>query len=543
MADAFFKIPVPVNEPILSYAPGTSERAKLQANLNRLLAEEIEIPLMIGGKEVRTGNMGEVRLPHDHNRIIARYHKAGPTEVEMAIAAAGAAWREWQAMAWHARAAVFLRAAEILVCRYHTLQNAVTMLGQSKTPHQSEIDAVCETADFWRFNPYFMETVMQPQPGSPLGMWNMVEQRALEGFVFAVSPFNFTSIAANLPSAPAMMGNTVVWKPASSGVYPAHLLMRIYNEAGLPPGVINLVMGSGAEVGNPVLAHQNLAGVHFTGSTEVFRDVYRMLGQNISHYKSYPRVVGETGGKDFLIAHASADIEALVTAMMRGAFEYQGQKCSALSRAYIPDTLWPAVSRAVIEQAESIKMGDVSDFTNFMGAVIDAGAFQRISSYIEYARASSTAQIIAGGQCDDRVGYFIRPTVVQVTDPRHRLMEEEIFGPVLTVYVYPEKEYAETLRLCDVTSPYGLTGSVFANDRLAIQQACTALRYAAGNFYINDKPTGAVVGQQPFGGARASGTNDKAGAVQNLLRWVSPRTVKETFCPPREYRYPYMMED
>jgi 1-pyrroline-5-carboxylate dehydrogenase len=542
MSNAIFQVPVPVNEPVSDYAPGTSERAQLKNALREIAGQQIEIPLVIGGEEVRTGDTGRAVMPHDHGHLLATYHKAGADQVQRAIEAANAAWPEWSRMPWEDRAAIFLKAADILTCRRRAEINAAAMLDLSKTAHQSEIDAVAELADFWRFNPYYMMQIMQPQPGSVPSVWNMTEQRPLEGFVFAATPFNFASIAGNLPAAPAMMGNTVVWKPASSAVYIAYQIMRVLEEAGLPPGVVNFIPGDGAAVGDPVLAHPDLAGVHFTGSTRVFQSIWQKVGTNISRYRSYPRIVGETGGKDFVFAHASADVPALVTALIRGAFEYQGQKCSAASRAYIPDNLWPDVRDGLLAELNSIKVGDVADLTNFMGAVIDAAAFAKIVDYIELAKSSSETDILAGGGYDDRVGYFIEPTLVLTRNPRHRLMEEEIFGPVLTLYVYPESEYEETLHLCDTTSPYGLTGSIFAQDRRAVHKATNVLRHAAGNFYINDKPTGAVVGLQPFGGSRASGTNDKAGSPLNLQRWVSPRTIKESFCPPTDYRYPYMVE-
>jgi 1-pyrroline-5-carboxylate dehydrogenase len=542
MSNAIYQVPVPVNEPVFDYAPGTPERALLKNALRELAAQPIEIPLLIGGEEVRTGNTGQAVMPHNHGHVLATYHKAGAAEVHQAIEASNEAWQEWSRMPWEARAAVFLKAADILTCRRRAEVNAAAMLDLSKTAHQSEIDAVAELADFWRFNPYYMMQIMQPQPGNAPSVWNMTEQRPLEGFIFAATPFNFASIAGNLPSAPAMMGNTVLWKPASSAVYTAWWIMRILQDAGLPPGVINFLPGDGAAVGDPVLAHPDLAGVHFTGSTGVFQGIWRTVGQNIGHYRAYPRLVGETGGKDFVVAHTSADAPALVTALVRGAFEYQGQKCSAASRAYIPQGLWPDVRDGLLAELSSLRVGDVRDFSNFMGAVIDAGAYKKIVEYIELARSSPETEILAGGEYDDSVGYFIQPTVVLAQNPRHRLMEEEIFGPVLTVYVYPDDEYTETLRLCDATSPYGLTGAVFAQDRRAAHQAVHALRHAAGNFYINDKPTGAVVGLQPFGGGRASGTNDKAGSPLNLERWVTPRTIKENFCPPTDYRYPFMGE-
>jgi 1-pyrroline-5-carboxylate dehydrogenase len=540
VSNSIFQVPVPQNEPVFDYAPGTPERSELKNALRELSAKQVEIPLIVGGEEVRTGDTGQVVMPHAHGHVLGVYHKAGEAEVKRAVVAAKAAWQEWSRLDWAARAAIFLKAAEILTCRRRAGMNAVAMLDLSKTAHQSEIDAIAEQADFWRFNPYYMMQIMQPQPGSIPSVWNMTEQRPLEGFVFAATPFNFASIAGNLPSAPAMMGNTVVWKPASSAVYTAYHIMQIFQEAGLPPGVINFLPGDGAAVGGPILAHPDLAGIHFTGSTRVFQGIWQTVGANISRYRTYPRIVGETGGKDFVVAHASADVPALITGLLRGAFEYQGQKCSAASRAYIPDSLWPAVRDGLLSEISSVKVGDVRDFANFVGAVIDVGAYQKIVGYVELARESFETEILAGGEYDDSEGYFLQPTLVLTENPRHRLMEEEIFGPVLTVYVYPEAEYEETLRLCDATSPYGLTGAIFAQDRLAIQRATEVLRHAAGNFYINDKPTGAVVGLQPFGGSRASGTNDKAGSPLNLQRWVTPRTIKESFCPPTDYRYPYM---
>jgi len=543
MSNAIFKIPEPQNESVLSYAPGTPERREIKNKLEEMYRTDMEVPLFIGGKEVRTGTMGDLRPPHDHRHLLGRYHIGGRQEVEKAVQAARHAWPSWHSLPWHARAAIFLKAAEILTGKYRALFNAATMLGQSKTVHQSEIDSICETADFWRFNPFFMMNIMQPQPGSPAGAWNMIEHRPLEGFVFAVSPFNFTAIAANLVSAPAMMGNTVVWKPASTAIYSAHLLVRIYREAGLPDGVINMVPGSGSEISDEALKYPDLAGIHFTGSTEVFSQIWKKVSERLTAYHGYPRLVGETGGKDFVFAHASAEVESLAAALIRGAFEYQGQKCSAASRAYIPESLWPKLSRLLTEQMREIKVGDVRDFSNFLGAVIDRKAFDRIKGFLDFAKSCPETEILSGGECDDREGYFIRPTLVLTANPHNRMMEEEIFGPVLTVFVYPDAEFRETLEICNRTSPYALTGSIFARDRLAIQEACVLLRYAAGNFYINDKPTGAAVGQQPFGGSRASGTNDKSGFTYNLLRWTSPRTIKETFCPPADYRYPFMNEE
>jgi 1-pyrroline-5-carboxylate dehydrogenase len=535
-----YRIPKPVNEPVRQYPPGSPERASLKAKLAAMRSQEIEIPLIIGGKEVRTGRMGTCVMPHRHGHVLARYHKAGPKEVAMAIEAALAAHRSWSRMPWQERAAIFLKAAELLAGPWRDTLNAATMLGQSKTVFQAEIDSACEIIDFWRYNPYFMQQIYDDQPFSPLGQWNRVEYRPLEGFVFAVTPFNFTSIGANLPTSPALMGNTVVWKPASTAVYSAYFTYKLLEEAGLPPGVINLLVGSGGEVGNPVLASEHLAGLHFTGSTATFQAMWRTIAENLPRYRSYPRVVGETGGKDFVFAHPSADVPALVTALVRGAFEYQGQKCSAASRAFIPSSLWPEVKEQLLAQVGEIRVGDVEDFRNFMGAVIDEAAFDNIVSYIEFARTSPEAEILAGGTYDKSEGYFIQPTVVLAKSPELKLMKEEIFGPVLTVFVYPDQQLEEALDLCDKGSPYALTGSIFAQDRQAIAFMTERLRDAAGNFYINDKPTGAVVGQQPFGGARASGTNDKAGSMWNLIRWVSPRAIKETFVPPRHFAYPFM---
>ncbi len=540
--NGIIKIPRPSNEPVYSYAPGTHEKEALKKQLEKMLGEKIEIPLIIGGKEVKTGNFADCRCPHNHKHLLGRYHKAGPKELDLAVKEAKKAWKNWSEMSWTSRAAIFLRAAELLATKYRHVLNASTMLGQSKTAHQAEIDSACELIDFYRFNPYYMSQIYAQQPDSSAETWNYMEYRALEGFVFAVTPFNFTSIAGNLPTSPAMMGNTVLWKPASSAVYSAYFLQLLWKEAGLPDGVINFIPGPGRYIGDPVLEKPELAGVHFTGSTSVFQGMWKTIGANLMNYKSYPRIVGETGGKDFVFVHASADPEAVVIGLLRGAFEYQGQKCSAASRAYIPSNLWPAIKDGLLKEVGTIKMGDVTDFTNFMGAVIDKAAFDSIVEYIEYAKKSKEADIIQGGTYDDSKGYFIEPTLVVVTDPKHKLMEEEIFGPVLTIYVYPEAKYKETMKVCDSTSPYGLTGSIFANDRTAIDEAFVALRHAAGNFYINDKPTGAVVSQQPFGGARGSGTNDKAGSYLNLLRWVSARAVKENLNPPKDYRYPFMQE-
>ncbi|ABC80606.1 L-glutamate gamma-semialdehyde dehydrogenase [Anaeromyxobacter dehalogenans] len=542
MSNGAFRIPDPRNEPVLSYAPGAPERAALKARLTELSSRELEIPLVIGGREVRTGRIAEVRVPHRHGQRLARFHQAGPAEVQAAIEAALQARKTWSAMPPHDRAAVLLKAADLLAGPWRQTLNAATMLGQSKTPYQAEIDAACEIIDFWRWNPHFMERIHHDQPVSPPGQWNRTEYRALEGFVFAVTPFNFTSIAANLPTAPALMGNTVVWKPASSAIYSAWHVMKLLEAAGLPPGVINFVPGPGRAVGDPALASADLAGLHFTGSTGVFQQMWRTIGENLPRYHGYPRIVGETGGKDFVFVHPSADVDAAATALVRGAFEYQGQKCSAASRAYVPESLWPQLRERLLGMVAELKMGEVEDFTTFMGAVIDRGAFDSIRKHIGVARSSSQAKILAGGGCDDSKGFFIEPTVIETVNPHFKLMEEEIFGPVLTVYVYADIRLDEALELCSTTSPYGLTGAIFARDREAVADLTRRLADAAGNFYVNDKPTGAVVGQQPFGGARASGTNDKAGSIANLYRWVSIRAIKETFDPAVRFEYPYMRE-
>lgn len=540
MSNGVWTMPVPKNEPVYNYGPGSPEKQRIKAELARLSSETVEIPLLIGGKEIRTGDTDVCVMPHNHGHKLGIYHKAGPKEVEAAINAALEAQKAWAALSWEQRAGIFLKAAEMISAEWRYTLNAATMLGISKTVYQAEIDSTCELADFWRFNVHYMEEIYRQQPASSPGVWNRVEYRPLEGFIFAVTPFNFTAIAGNLPTAPAMMGNTVVWKPASSAVYNAYFVIKLLQEAGLPPGVINFIPGSGSAIGRQVMAHPDLAGIHFTGSTAVFQDMWKTVGGNIDRYKAYPRLVGETGGKDFVFAHPSADIDSLRTALIRGAFEYQGQKCSAASRAYIPRSIWEKLRDDLVSQTRELTMGDVSDFTNFMGAVIDRDAFERIKGYIDYAANSSEARILAGGGCDDSVGYFIEPTIVETSNPKFKLMEEEIFGPVLTIYVYEDKDLEQTLELCDTTSPYGLTGAIFAQDRYAIEKMTRALTQAAGNFYVNDKPTGAVVGQQPFGGGRASGTNDKAGSMLNLLRWVSPRAIKENLVPPRDHRYPHM---
>jgi 1-pyrroline-5-carboxylate dehydrogenase len=536
-------VPVPRNEPVRSYAPGSPEKKSLKAKLREMLAQEIEIPVIVGGKEIRTGMIAKAVCPHDHGHVLATYHQAGPKEIEQAVAAARDAWKTWSAMPWEARASIFLKAAELLAGPWRDVLNSATMLNQSKTVFQAEIDSACEVVDFLRFNPYYMRFIFEQQPISSPGVWNYVEYRALEGFVFAVTPFNFTSIGANLPAAPALMGNVVLWKPASSAVLSAYYFMKLMQAAGLPEGVINFVPGRGGRVGDPVLASPDLAGMHFTGSTSTFQDMWRTIGNNIPNYRSYPRIVGETGGKDFVFVHASADPAAVATALVRGAFEYQGQKCSAASRSYIPKSLWPRIKESLLAQISEIRMGDPLDFRNFMSAVIDRPAFDSIMGYIHYARESRDAEILCGGGGEGALGYFIQPTVVLTTNPRFKLMQEEIFGPVLTIFVYEDNKFDETLELCDTTSPYSLTGSVFALDRSAIIKVAGRLRYAAGNFYINDKPTGAVVGQQPFGGSRASGTNDKAGSILNLLRWTSQRSIKETFLPPTHFAYPFMGEE
>jgi 1-pyrroline-5-carboxylate dehydrogenase len=543
-AHGIFHVPEPYNEPVLGYERGSREREELQLRLNELSGERLDIPLVIGGEDVQTGDTFEAVMPHRRSHVLADVHKGGAPEVDRAIAAAADAWEDWSRTPWEDRAAVFLRAAELLAGPWRQTLNAATMLGQSKTAHQAEIDAACELIDFWRFNVQYMTRIYEEQPISSPGVWNRLEYRPLEGFVFAVTPFNFTSIAGNLPTSAALMGNTVVWKPASTASVSAHFLMQLFEEAGLPPGVINLVYGSGAAVGDPALASKHLAGIHFTGSTPVFQGMWKTIGENIAGYRNYPRIVGETGGKDFIVAHPSADAEALATAILRGSFEYQGQKCSAASRIFAPASLWPQVREQVVSEIGDMKMGDVADFSNFVGAVIDASSFATQKEAIEEAKASNgTAEVIAGGTYDDSEGWFVQPTVIETSDPDFRTMRDELFGPVVTAFVYDDSRYEDTLDLVDNGTTYGLTGAVFARDLDAIEATRDRLRYAAGNFYVNDKPTGAVVGQQPFGGARASGTNDKAGSMWNLIRWVSPRTIKETFVPPRDYRYPFLESD
>jgi len=538
------KIPTPVNEPVLPYAPGSRERSELKQAIKDLSGRQIEIPIVIGGQEIRTGKTVDTVMPHCHRHVLAKVHQAGPEEVTAAVKAARDAWRDWSTWSLADRAAVFLKAADLLATRWRAMLNAATMVGQSKTAFQAEIDAACELIDFWRFNIHYAERIHAEQPLSPAGgaIWNAMEYRGLEGFVYAITPFNFTAIGGNLPTAPAMMGCTVVWKPAATASYSNYLVFRLLQEAGLPPGVINFVPGPATVISERLLADRHLGGIHFTGSTEVFQTLWKQVATNLTSYADYPRLVGETGGKDFILAHASADVDALATGIVRGAFEYQGQKCSAASRAYVPESIWPQLRERVLGLLADVRVGDPADFRNFMGAVIDRKAFDKIKQYIEQAKRDPKVKILFGGECDDSDGYFVHPTVIQVEDPMYRTMCEEIFGPVLSLYVYPDKQWKETLALVDRTSPYALTGAVFAQDRAALAEADAALRYAAGNFYKNDKPTGAVVGQQPFGGGRASGTNDKAGSMLNLIRWTSARTVKENNVPPRDPWYPFMAE-
>jgi 1-pyrroline-5-carboxylate dehydrogenase len=535
-------IPIPHNEPVLNYAPGSTERVALKGALQAMAGEVADIPVVIGGKEYRGKVTTEVRSPHQHAHLLAHVHKADRKLADDAARAAVAAQKEWASWRLEDRAAVFLKAADRLAGAWRPVLNAATMLGQSKTAFQAEIDSACELIDFLRFNVHFAERLYAEQPASSRGVWNRMEYRPLEGFVYAITPFNFTAIGGNLPTAPAILGNTVVWKPAATAVLSNWHFFRLLQECGLPPGVINFVPGPAADISDALLAHRDLAGIHFTGSTPVFQSFFRTVGENIARYRSYPRLVGETGGKDFVLAHASADVDALCVALVRGAFEYQGQKCSAASRAYVPRSLWPRVKRRMLELMDTITMGDVADFSNFMGAVIDQKAFKKISGYLRQAEKDDGVSILSGGGADDSEGWFIQPTLVEVADPTYRLMCEEVFGPVLTVHVYADRKWQDTLALVDSTSPYALTGSVFAQDRGAVEEARVALIHAAGNFYVNDKPTGAVVGQQPFGGARASGTDDKAGSILNLMRWVSPRSIKETFEPPVDYRYAFMRE-
>lgn len=540
MNNAIFSFPHPKNEPIKSYAPGSPERAELRAKLEEFKSKEIEIPLIIGGKEIFTGDTAKVVMPTDYGHVLATYHKASPEHVQMAIDAAMKAKKSWEDMPWVERASITLKVAELLATKYRATINAATMLGQGKNPFQAEIDAACETIDFFRFNAAYASQIYAQQPRSSAGVINRLEYRALEGFVFALSPFNFTSIASNLNMAPVLMGNVTVWKPATTAIFSNYWLMKIFKEAGLPDGVINFVPGKGSSIGNVIFNSPELGGVHFTGSTNTFQQFWKIIGKNITKYKSYPRIVGETGGKDFIFAHSSADPEILSVAITRGAFEYQGQKCSAASRAYIPASLWPTVQARVKADVADFTVGDVMDFGNFMNSVIDESAFDSIANYIQMAKDSDDAEVVIGGGVNKSKGYFIEPTVIKVTDPHFVTIEEEIFGPVITVFVYEDDKYTETLELCNNTSPYALTGALFAQDRVKLLEGFDALRYAAGNFYLNDKPTGAVVDQQPFGGARGSGTNDKAGSYLNLVRWTNPRTIKETFVAPTNYRYPFL---
>ncbi len=542
MKNAIYNFPIPDNEPVKGYLKNSPERNGIEEELKRQSSTEIEIPLIIGGKEVRTGDTDIITMPHKHSHVLATYHKAGEKEIAMAIEAAKKAHYDWSNLSWTLRASIMLKAAELISTKYRYLLNAATMLGQSKTIYQAEIEAACETTDFLKYNTYFAGKIYETQPKSSFNQLNKMEYRALEGFIFTVSPFNFTAIACNLNMAPVMMGNTTVWKPATTAILSNYYLMKIFMEAGVPAGAINFLPGKGSLIGKNVINSPDLAGIHFTGSNNTFNQLWSQAAQNLNIYKSYPRLVGETGGKDFIFVHPTADTREVAVNAIRGAFEYQGQKCSAASRMYVPKSLWPEIKSMLIEMAEDIKMGDVQDATNFMNAVIDKSAFDSITAYIDYAKTSNEATILAGGEYDDSEGYFIRPTIVETTNPKFKLMQEEIFGPVLTVFVYDDNKVDETVELCDTTSPFGLTGAVFAKDRTEASKICERLRYAAGNFYINDKPTGAIVGLQPFGGARASGTNDKAGSEFNLVRWVSSRAIKETFIPATEYKYPYMNE-
>ncbi|WP_350343028.1 L-glutamate gamma-semialdehyde dehydrogenase [Proteinivorax tanatarense] len=542
MIDNLFSFKRPSNEMPNDFKVNSVERKELKFKLEEYSKKVIEIPLIINGKEVRTGDMGEVRMPHNHKHILANYHKAGEKEISMAVEASREAKKEWENMPWQMRALVFKKAAALIAGPYRQVMNAVTMLGQSKNAYQAEIEAVCELVDFFEFNTHYISKMYKEQPDSTRTVINQLDYRPLEGFVFAVTPFNFTAIGGNLPSAPAMVGNTVVWKPALTAVYSNYFVMKILQEAGLPSGVINFIPGDGAKVADVVLKKDDLAGIHFTGSTTVFNSMWKKVAQNLEKYKTYPKIVGETGGKDFVVVHPSADNNEVVTGLIRGAYEYQGQKCSAASRAYIPESKWAEIKNSLIKEVKNIKVGPVEEFSNFVNAVIDQKAFDKIENYIDYARKSPEAEIIAGGTCDDTKGYFISPTLILTENPKFKTMVEEIFGPVLTIFVYPDDEFEQTLKLVNETSPYGLTGSIFAKDRQAQLKAIKELRQAAGNFYVNDKPTTAIVGQQPFGGARASGTNDKAGAEQNLSRWISPRVVKETLVPAKDYKYPFMDE-
>ncbi|MBK7429859.1 MAG: L-glutamate gamma-semialdehyde dehydrogenase [Bacteroidetes bacterium] len=540
MSNGIYQVPVAINEPVLNYAPGSPERASIKAALKKMRSEVRDIPMYIDGKEVRSDKQGQIRPPHDHQAVVANYHQGNKTHVESAIKAALAAREKWASLDWEHRASIFLKAAELLAGPYRALINAATMVGQSKSIYQAEIDAACEMIDFLRFNVQYMREIYTQQPISSKGVYNRLEQRPLEGFVFALTPFNFTAISGNLPSSAAMMGNTIVWKPANTQILAASIMMQVFNEAGVPPGVINLVYVSGPEAGEVIFNHPEFAGIHFTGSTSVFQGIWKTIGNNIHKYKSYPRIVGETGGKDFILGHPSADVDALITGLTRGAFEYQGQKCSAASRAYIPKSLWPAVKEGLIRDINSFKIGPTEDLGNFFNAVIDEKAFDKLAGYIDDAKKNPDVNVVVGGTYDKSKGWFIHPTVLEVKDPYYVTMCEELFGPVLTIYVYDDNKFDEVLDTVDKTGTYALTGAIFSQDRYAVDKAMKKLVNAAGNFYINDKCTGAVVGQQPFGGGRASGTNDKAGSAYNLLRWVTPRTIKETFDPAKDYRYPFL---
>jgi 1-pyrroline-5-carboxylate dehydrogenase len=542
MLKGFFHVPKAVNEPVKGYAPNSPEKAAVQAAYTKMWNSKIDVPLYIGSEEIRTGNTKNMTAPHDHKHIVGTYHLAEKSHVKQAIANALESRTAWANMAWEQRAAIFLKAAELIAGPYRARINAATMIAQSKNIHQAEIDASCELIDFLRFNVEFMTQIYADQPSSSSDMWNRLEYRPLEGFVYAITPFNFTAIAANLPASAAMMGNVVIWKPSDSQVFSAQIIIEVFKEAGVPDGVINVVFGDALMVTDTVLASRDFAGLHFTGSTHIFKDIWAKIGTNIHHYKTYPRIVGETGGKDFIIAHSSANPKQVATGIVRGAFEFQGQKCSAASRSYVPKSLWPAIKEQIITDVKSMKMGSPEDFSNFITAVIHEGSFDKLASFIDQAKKDADAEIIVGGNYDKSVGYFIEPTVIVTTNPHYSTMETELFGPVMTIYVYEDAKWEETLELVDTTSEYALTGAVFSQDRYAIEVATVKLQNAAGNFYINDKPTGAVVGQQPFGGARASGTNDKAGSPLNLLRWVSPRTIKETFVTPVDYRYPFLGE-
>lgn len=542
MLKGFFNVPKAVNEPVKGYAPNSPEKAAVLAAYKAMWNSKIDVPLYIGSEEIKTGNTRNMTAPHDHQHVVGTYHLAEKAHVEKAIASALEARTAWANMAWEQRAAIFLKAAELIAGPYRAKINAATMIAQSKNIHQAEIDAACELIDFLRFNVEFMTQIYADQPKSTSDMWNRLEYRPLEGFVYAITPFNFTAIAANLPASAAMMGNVVIWKPSDSQVFSAKIIIDVFKEAGVPDGVINVVFGDALMVTDTVLASRDFAGVHFTGSTHVFKDIWAKIGTNIHHYKTYPRIVGETGGKDFVVAHPSANVKQVATGIVRGAFEFQGQKCSAASRAYVPQSMWPALKEQLITDVKSMKMGSPEDFGNFITAVIHEGSFDKLASYIDQAKKDADAEIIVGGNYDKSVGYFIEPTIIVTSNPKYTTMETELFGPVITIYVYEDANWAETLKLVDTTSEYALTGAIFSQDRYAIEEATVALQNAAGNFYINDKPTGAVVGMQPFGGARDSGTNDKAGSALNLLRWVSPRTIKETFVTPEDYRYPFLGE-